>query len=325
MIPDAYWRLARRWFWLIAMFTFAGAVSAPFLLPSVIGASSSASSFDSNASLTVAHYVSPTGLVLPGGGELDDDPVANYTTAIAAYAETEQFLASVQEDLAKQGSALSRGTIANKITIVANRTLFRIDVSSTAETMDEAEALVQGGADALIARASSEEAQATLTLIADLEEEQQLYLARLEAIEAAPGRFALITELELQVIRVELKDRTWEKERLLFNRTAPLSLISSPVTVEIESSPMPTQDLLLLGTALGLVMGWVAANFAEHIRPSRGTGETTSVREIEVIDVRASDPRLPLLARRATEIERRAKALQSVSVSLVGEPPRASS
>jgi len=44
MIPDTYWQLLRRWFWLILLFVVAGAAAGFSLLPIGLGQSSSYSS-----------------------------------------------------------------------------------------------------------------------------------------------------------------------------------------------------------------------------------------------------------------------------------------
>ncbi len=66
MISEQYWTLLRRWFLLIIAFAVIGAISAPWILPRVLGSTSSASSFESSAAMVVANYVSPNGLVTPG-------------------------------------------------------------------------------------------------------------------------------------------------------------------------------------------------------------------------------------------------------------------
>lgn len=318
MISEQYWTLLRRWFLLIIAFAVIGAVSAPWILPRVLGSTSAASSFESSAPMVVGNYVSPNGLVLPGGLEKDDDPVANYATSLALYSATEQYYAGVQNALADQEIVLSRGAIENRLTVVANPVLYRIDLTAKGDTEAAARTLARTASDVLIARAQAEADRASLILIATIDEEQALYVERLAVLEASPSIRALATELELDVIRAELKDLTWERERLFFNRTAPLGLVGPIETVETEQSSVSTQELLVLGAALGLVLGWLAANAGEHFRPST---RTVAAREIEILQAESADRRLPRLTERARELERRALALESGPPTLLGRAP----
>ena len=326
MIPDSYWQIARRWFKLIALITVVCVATAPWVLPPLIGASSADDAFSSTGTLVVSHFVAPSGLVQPGGGELDDDPVAGYTTSLALYAGTEQYLAEVQEELAERQIILGRRAIDDRLEVVANPPLFRLELTASAATKEEAQALIGSASAALIGRADNEELRATMTIIATLEEEQAVYVERLEELETPPVSTSLLTELELQVIRAELKDITWEKEVLLFNRTAPVSLTSGPNTVLTEASTIPMQNLLLLGAGLGLVLGWVGANIAEHFTSSPAGARTpATVRLGDVTERLRIDPQLRRLTVRAGEIEQRARALEGGSTNLIGEPPADSS
>ena len=326
MIPDSYWQIARRWFKLIALITVVCIATAPWVLPPLIGASSSDDAFSSTGTLVVSHFVSPSGLVEPGGGELDDEPVAGYTTSLALYAGTEQYLAEVQMELAEQQIILGRRTIDGRLEVVANPPLFRLELAASAATREEAQALVRSASTALIAHADNEALRATMTIIAILEEEQQVYVDRLEVLETPPVSTALLVDVELQVIRAELKDITWEKEVLLFNRNAPVSMTSGPNTVLTEASTIPMQNLLLLGAGLGLVLGWIGANIAEHFASSPAGARTpATVRLGDVTERLRIDPQLRRLTVRAGEIERRARALEGGSAHLIGEPPADSS
>ena len=326
MIPEAYWQIARRWVWLIAIITAVSIATAPWVLPPLIGASSSDDAFSSTGTLVVSHFISPSGLVEPGGGELDDDPVAGYTTSLALYAGTEQYLASVQEELAERQIILGRRAIDGQLEVLANPPLFRLELVASAATREEAQALVRSASTALIARADGEALRATMTIIATLEEEQAVYVERLEELETPPVSTSLLVDVELQVIRAELKDITWEKEVLLFNRNAPVSMTSGPNTVLTEASSIPMQNLLLLGAGMGLVLGWIAANIGEHFTSSPAAARAPTTARLDGFpERRRIDPQLRRLTVRASEIERRARALESGSPNLIGEPPADSS
>lgn len=317
MIPDQYWTLARRWFWLLALFAIVGAASAVYVLPPFIGSSSS---FDSSATLGASHYISMSRIVTTGEANPDDDDAvaAGYTASLAAYASTPQFIANLQEKLATQGIILTRQEIKKMTDISANAILFRIDVHASAESRDVTEALITNATDALIARAEDEEARVAWALISSLERQQAELVTRLEALaEEEKGigaaRDPIIIDLETTVIGEELEQLTRQREQLILSRTysRPLVMVNPPQTVETEGNVLAARELLLLGATAGLLVGWAGANLAERVRSGNRGQTTRNGSQANGDEARSIDPRLLILAERAAEIERRARALDN--------------
>src|SRR4030042_1939481 len=103
MIPEQYWQILRRWFWIIGLLGLLGGAAGLFLLP--MGLGGEASAYDASTTLQVSRFVSFGGTVTAGsggGGEL----LTNYTTSIAEKAKTGQFQARLRAALEEDGLAV---------------------------------------------------------------------------------------------------------------------------------------------------------------------------------------------------------------------------
>ena len=210
MIPEQYWLILRRWFWLIGMFAVAGGALAVVGLPYVLGYTSS---YDSSATISVAHYVSPTRIVETGAENDADTVVADYTQALAIYAETPQFVAAVREQLAAQGLSAHSSAIENQLRIEAVPALFRIDVHASGGSRAVTDAMVTAATNVLIKRAEDEEARVAFGLVANLDTQRTEIVARLDALEEQ--RLVLLRR-EIEAAGPALADRP-EVTRLVEN------------------------------------------------------------------------------------------------------------
>lgn len=321
MIPDAYWQLGRRWLWLLILFMVMGAITAPFLLPSAIGAKSSPSHY-STATLAVSHYTSSSeGIVTPGERSDADDIVAGYAESLSLYAKTQQFYAAVQQDMAALGLTIHRQDVEAALKIEADPALFRINIQARDESRDVAGALAQAAVDVLVARAVADDSATAELLAADLEEEQLALLERLDALNTSSGPDTTpiaLADVERSVINDQLRELTLQKEQLLSNRKDALTVVSGPDTVQSEASIVPTRDLILLGIALGLLLGWLAANVAERLLPRSSGTEPAYARQVAVVNAPAIDTRLHAHVSRPGRLG--ARRLRTI-VDTSAEPP----
>ncbi|MEX2159803.1 MAG: hypothetical protein WEB04_10415 [Dehalococcoidia bacterium] len=176
MIPEQYWHILRRWFWLIAIFGIAGAAISINGLPYVLG---SASAYDASATVSVAHYVSPTRIV-EGTAATEDAIVAEYTTAIAAYATTPQFTDAVQKELRAQHINMPVSAIENGLVVKATPQLFRIEIHGSASSAKTTDALVTAAANAMISYAAEEEKRVVWNLVVNLDQQHDQLVASLQ-------------------------------------------------------------------------------------------------------------------------------------------------
>jgi len=312
MISEQYWQIVRRWYWLIAACAVLGAAAAVFALPPVTGGS--AQEFETKVSLSVTRFVSATRIVTAGEPGSDGDVViADYTDSFAPYATTDLFRGALRQELELDKTAAGKQALAGRVTITANGNLFRIDVQATAGTRAGAETLAKAAASVLSDKAKAED-QVAGSLIISLEGQQQTLSARLVALQreqslAGRGqatRDPRLIELEVTAVDDQLAEKTRQRETLLLNRASgsPLTPATTPESVQKDAGSLTIRDYLLLGLAGGLVVGWMAANFAERRRTARETG--LALHPAESV---AANVRLQVLLARAAEIERRAQAL----------------
>jgi hypothetical protein len=154
MIPEQYWQILRRWFWIIGLLGLLGGAAGLFLLP--MGLGGEASAYDASTTLQVSRFVSFGGTVTAGsggGGEL----LTNYTTSIAEKAKTVQFQARLRAALEEDGLDVTQTNLSEKLRIAADGGLFRINIQATASNAEDAETLAQAVADVLMDEVEAEE------------------------------------------------------------------------------------------------------------------------------------------------------------------------
>ena len=203
VVPDEYLRLARRWIWLIGLFVIVGAATATFALAPFVG--SGGSSFDSSSTLAVSPYITASSITTTRGATTsgvtgtttaDDTVRADYAPvlstlrpvdagALAAHAETPQYIAALRRKLEKRAIFLGDGAIRDMLKITANPSLFRIELHAEGGSERVTDALVTTGAQVLMDRASAEEERSTQQFIDDLEQARQTLAGRLVVLQGS--------------------------------------------------------------------------------------------------------------------------------------------
>lgn len=322
MIPEQYWQLARRWYWVIGLCAVLGAVAGYALLPSVVGGGAS---YNSTATLAVSQYIPVARAVDDSSLSADASVLASYTNAIAAYADTPQFRSDVAELLAESGSAPSSRSIDRMLTVTPNTNLFRLTISVDAGSASQAEELAAAASGALIGHAADEESRLSATLAATLEDQRDELYLRLDELSAdkAAGIGDFDAEnLEAGVIRSEIEDITAQIERLNVEGKVSVPLVTAgpPTTVHSDAGTFSPLDLLLLGAIAGLVAGWGAANLAERVTRDEPQPRRRVIAQPAAVEVAApvaarrngsalSELQIVRLAERAADLERRARRL----------------
>jgi hypothetical protein len=317
MIPEQYWQIVRRWFWIIIALGVLGGVAGLFLLPIGLGGSNSV--YDSSTTLGVGRFISFGGTVTAGSGDAGT-LLADYTSSIAGMSGTVQFQARLRDVLKEEGLTISDTALPKKLSITADRGLFRINIQATASTARDAEILAQAAADVLTDQVVAEETRIKQGLGANTDEQRTELLRRLsdlndervqrlqaldystlrteldnlirdggvgtdltESFRSILGDLAIVAgDAELASINAQadaLNEQLAILTRAEESFTVDVSQFGQPVFVvnpvetvatEVEGS-LRRRDMLVLGTGAGLIMGWVAANMAEHARNGRSS------------------------------------------------------
>jgi hypothetical protein len=198
MIPEQYWQIARRWFWVIILLGVGGGVFGVFVLP--MGFSGS-SGYDASMTLGVSRFIAFGGTVTAGsagGGTL----LADYTTSIAQMSTTVQFKARLRESLGEEGLLISEAALPKKLIITPDRGLFRINIQATASSAKQAETLAQAAADILTQQVADEETRIKQGLGANTEQQRTELLARLS--ELNDKRVQKLAQLDYTSLRTAL-------------------------------------------------------------------------------------------------------------------------
>ena len=338
MIPEQYWHLAKRWFWLIGAFAVLGGIAGIVLLPSVVG---TPAGFNSSATLAVSQQASLASVPTSGDVEVDDTVVASYTESLVTYAGSPQFFDSVHEILLLAGYGFDPAELEGMLEVTANPTLFRVTIEASADTAAAATTVATVAVAELKTRAVQEEQQLAATLIANLEERTADLAARLPTLAdgkltSVPIAQRTLARIEADVINGELEEIFIQLENLRLGQafSLPLVTVQSPQTVEISAQTLSTRDVALLGIVGGLLAGWGAANIAEGLtnKPKIALVTTASVQPVvlsnnqavlsngwaDVNEAHAVDVRFGRLAERAVQLERRIKALDGFRASKNG-------
>jgi hypothetical protein len=302
MIPEQYWEIARRWFWIIIGLGVAGGLAGVLLLPMGLG---STSEYDASMTLAVSRFVSFGGTVTAGaGGGGEADLLADYSSSIADKSKTVQFQSRLRDAVKDQG--LFAAALPKKVTVTADRAR-------------DAEILAQEAANILTEEVVAEETSIKEGLGANTDEQRAELLSRLtelnteriaklQSLDAAAVRTALddllrqggagndLTEafrgimedlavvtgdadlaainarsdaLQAELTTLARAEESFSVDLLKFGQ--PVFVLAPVETVATEpESALRKRDMLVLGTGAGLVVGWFAANMAEHVRNGRG-------------------------------------------------------
>jgi hypothetical protein len=202
MIPEQYWQILRRWFWIIGLLGLLGAISGLYLLP--LGLGSGSSSYDASLTLGVSRFVSFGGTMTAGTGTGDAVLLGDYTASIADKARTVQYQARLRAALEEKGLFLTETALIQKVTVTADKALFRINIRATARNSEEAELLAQEAADVLTQQVVDEERRVKEGLGANTDEQKADLLARLSVLNQQ--REQRLQDLGASALRTALDD-----------------------------------------------------------------------------------------------------------------------
>ena len=259
MVPDEYLRLARRWIWLIGLFVIVGAATATFALAPFVG--SGGSSFDSSSTLALSPYITASSITTTSGATTggvtgtttaDDTVRADYAPvlstlrpvdarALAAHAETPQYIAALRRKLEKEAIFLGDGAIRDMLKITANPSLFRIELHAEGGSERVTDALVTTGAQVLMDRASAEEERTTQQFIDDLEQARLTLAGRLVVLQGSREKL--------------LQDALATKELSALVSPETLSLAAGLSLLRSGSSPELDRQMRDLITAVVRLIG----------------------------------------------------------------------
>jgi hypothetical protein len=179
MIPEQYWRILGRWWWLIggvAVFTALLAIVAAGQFVGKTGATNS-----SAVTLGVTRIVSFGGTVTVGGSG-DPQLLASYTENIAERGNTPQFRKVLSERLALQGVAVSDSALGKKVDFKPVPGLFRIEITAESDTAAEAQIIAEAAAALLVEEVTAEENRIKTTLREASAQQQTELLNRLNTV-----------------------------------------------------------------------------------------------------------------------------------------------
>ncbi len=201
MIPEQYWQIIRRWFWIILSLGAAGGLAGMFVLPMGFSASSA---YDASMTLGVSRFVSFGGTMTAGIGAGDGLLLGEYTGSIADKAKTVQFQARLRDALKEEGLFLTETALVQKVTVTADKSLFRINIRATASSLEQAELLAQEAADVLTQQVVDEETRVKEGLGANTDEQRTELLSRLSDLNQQ--REQRLQELNATALRTALDD-----------------------------------------------------------------------------------------------------------------------
>lgn len=269
MIPEQYWRIARRWFWLI------GAVAVACMLFAVVAvgqvAGKSAPTYNAALTLGVTRIVSFGGTITQGGDPGDPVLLSNYTDNIASRGSTPQFVAMLNSELAKKGVIMTDTEVSRKVKYASVPGLFRIDITATADTPEQAQLMAQTASDLLTKDVTDEETRIRTALNASTDAQQAQLLARLNTVYtnrtarlATLGQPALVEALDNMVRRGVTADLTGEFSTLVadlarITSDTELTVLNSDATsleqqlARLSENRRGYSDEILIGTPVSIV------------------------------------------------------------------------
>jgi len=182
LIPERYWVLIKRWYWLIGALTILGAVAGAFLIPAYSGDSSE---YHASVTLGIRRVISPAGATTGGATSADLDLLADYTTSVATRAKTPQFVAGLHSKLAAEGIRIPEVYLRDKYRVTDDRGLSRVTIDATAGNGATAQAIADAVSVLLIEDVKSEESRLRENLNATLDNERAQLLDDLGEITSA--------------------------------------------------------------------------------------------------------------------------------------------
>lgn len=197
MIPEAYWVLLRRWFWLMLLFVALGTLGAIYLVP--IGLGQTAASYNSSATLGVTRFVFPNGAV----NRDSNGALADYTEAIAERVTRPQFVSRFNEAMAEEGFFDPTLELVEKVKVTADKRLARINLEASAESPGLAELLVKTATNILVEDVTAEERRIVDTLPDSVKQQIDEVLSRLGSLQSQ--RLELLGSLDQAAILKDLQ------------------------------------------------------------------------------------------------------------------------
>lgn len=191
MIPESFWTLLRRWFWLIGIFAVAGAVAGALAIPELRG---DHSEYHASTTLGIRRGISPSGSTAGAAGSADLALLADYTTYIAGRAKTPQFIAKLHDRLAPAGLDTPTIYLRDKFTVTDDPGLSRITIDAKSTNEAVAQAIAEAVSSLLIEEVIEEEARLRNNLTTTLSNERAELLGALGEISSA--RLERLDQLE---------------------------------------------------------------------------------------------------------------------------------
>lgn len=201
MIPEHYWRIMRRWFWLIGGIAAAVTIFVIVAMPKIMGAGTPAHS--SAVTLGVTRVVTLSGSVTVGTSA-DQDLMGSYTENIATRGNTPQFLRELSDTLKGTGTTIGDEQLARKLRFQPVPGLFRVDITAEAPTAEEAQLIASTAATLMVDDIAAEERRIRDSLNLATTEQQNALLARLNQVYT--DRTARLASLGEPALREALDD-----------------------------------------------------------------------------------------------------------------------
>ncbi len=180
MIPENYLRIARRWFWLIGIILVASVAIAIVGVPRLRGTGTPGHS--AAITLGVTRLVSASGSVTTAGGTGTPELLSSYTQNIADRGNTPQFQKELQDRLAAQGLIIDAGVLARKVNFAADTGLFRIAITASAGSGNDANLIASTASQLMIDDVTAEETRVKAELTTTTAQQQTQLLAQLNTV-----------------------------------------------------------------------------------------------------------------------------------------------
>jgi capsular polysaccharide biosynthesis protein len=269
MIPENYWRIARRWFWLIGGVAIVCALFSVVAVGQVAG--KAAPTYNAATTLGVSRIVSFGGTITQGGDPGDPILLSNYTDNIASRGSTPQFVAMLNAELAKKNIVMTDTVLSRKVKYTSIPGLFRIDITATSDDPAKAQIMAQTAADLLSKDVTDEETRIRIALNASTDAQQAQLLAKLNTVYeqrtarlALLGQPALMEALDNMVRRGVTADLTTEFSTLVgdlarISSDTELTVLNSDATsleqqlARLSESRRGYSDEILIGAPVSIV------------------------------------------------------------------------
>ena len=191
MIPEKYWILIKRWYWLIGAVAILGAVMGALIIPAYSGATSE---YHASVTLGIRRVISPAGSTTGSVTSSDLSLLADYTSSVAARAKTPQFASKLHSKLALEGIQTPEISLRDKYSVTDDRGLSRVTVDATSGKEASARAIADAVSSLLIEDVTAEESRLRENLSTTLGKERTQLLTDLGEISSA--RLEKLQELD---------------------------------------------------------------------------------------------------------------------------------